>query len=89
MDALLEQITERPVDRALAFDAAHIPELHCDDLDGEMAFAAPVMTGMAAMRVAVVDDAQIGGAERLDESLFDFGGDGPFRILFHAPYIET
>ena len=55
------------------------------DLDGEMAFAAAVMAGMAAMLVAVVDHGETGGSERRAQALVDFGGDGSGERLAIAP----
>ena len=46
------------------------------DLDGEMAFAAAVVAGMAAMPGAVVDHREPGRSERGAQALLDLGGDG-------------
>ena len=46
------------------------------DLDGEMAFAAAVVAGMAAMLGAVVDHGETGRSEGGAQALLDFGGDG-------------
>ena len=76
MDALAHQVAERGVDRALALEAAHAGELGRLDLDGEMAFAAAVVAGMAVMPGAVVDHGEAGGSERGAQALLDLGGDG-------------
>ena len=56
--------------------AAHAGEGLGLDLDGEMAFAAAVVAGMAVVLGAVVDHGEAGGSERGAQALLDFGGDG-------------
>jgi hypothetical protein len=60
MDPAFQQVCQRPVDGALAFDAGEAREQRGRNLDREMAFAAPVMAGVAAVRLAVVPDQQMG-----------------------------
>ena len=56
-------------------EPAHSGEGRRLDLDGEMAFAAAVVAGMAAMLRAVVDHCQPGRRKRGTEAFFDFPGD--------------
>ena len=77
MDPFSQQIAERPVDRALPLKSVHRGERRRFDLDGEVTFIASVMTGMAAMPFAVVDDSKLIGSERRAEAFLDLGGDGP------------
>jgi hypothetical protein len=63
VNALLQQFGERPVHRALALDAVHPGEEGRLDLDGEVALAARVVTGVAAMFLAVVNDLQVRRSE--------------------------
>ena len=87
MDPLLEQVGERRVDRALPRQPAHACEARRDDLDGEMAFAARIMAGMAAMRLAVVADEKMRRTERFGQAFGDFGGDRPGFLVGHCAYI--
>src|SRR5688500_17958556 len=72
---LTHQVAERRIDRALAFEPAHPLEPGRDDLDAEMALAAAVVAGMAAMLGAVVADGELRRSERLLQPEGDFGGD--------------
>src|SRR5688500_6431969 len=54
VDPLAHQAVERRIDRALALEPAHPLERRRDDLDAEVALAAAVVAGMAAMLCAVV-----------------------------------
>jgi hypothetical protein len=87
MDPLVHQITQCLVDCALALDPIHLLKLHSNDFNGEMAFAAAVISGMTAMLGAVVYDPQMNGAEGLGETLFNFGRNRAFRFLVHGSYI--
>ncbi len=88
MDALLHQISQRLVHCALPLDPVHILELQRDDFHREMAFAAAVISGMAVMLGAVVDDTQMDGTEGLGEAFFNFGRNRAFRFLVHRSYID-
>ena len=58
------------------------------DLDGEMAFAAAVVAGMAAMLRAVVDHGELRRSERFAQAFLDFGGDRAGESSGHCAYIE-
>jgi hypothetical protein len=75
MHALGEEIGKRRVDRALALHPVHAGKGGGDDLDREMALAARIVAGMAAMLLAIVADEQMGRGERLGEPAGDFGPD--------------
>ena len=72
VDALGQQIGQRGVHHPLSVDAGTPIECGRDDLDREMAFAARIMPGMAAMLVAVVDDGQRHRLKRLCEPGVNF-----------------
>ena len=75
MDALSQQLGEGGVDRALPLNAAHAGKARRDDLDREMAFAARIMAGVAAVQLAVVTDEQMRRIEGLGKASGDFFGD--------------
>lgn len=75
MDPVLHEVAECRVDRALPLKPVHCREGGGFDLHGEVAFATAVMTGMAAMPVAVVDHLKPGRSERFAQAFLDFGGD--------------
>lgn len=77
MDTLGEEVGERGVDRALAFEAALADERLRDDLDREMAFAARIVAGMAAMLRAVVDHGEPFGSECRTKAFLDLAGHRP------------
>ena len=87
MDAVSEQIPKRRVDRPLALE----PALACEggrlDLDGEMAFAAAVVAGMAVVVGAVVDHLEPARRERRTQAFFDLAGDRAGEIRWHFSYI--
>lgn len=87
MDALLHQVAQRLVHRALPLNPVHIFKLQRDDFDGEVALAAAIIPGMAAMLGAVIDDAQMDWPKGFGQSLFNFGSDRAFRFLVHGSYI--
>jgi hypothetical protein len=76
VDSLGEEIGQRRVDGALTLDAVLAGEGGGDDLDREMAFAARIVAGMAAMPVAVVDHGEPFGSEGGAKALGDFLGHG-------------
>lgn len=76
MDSFLQEVGKRCVDRALPRQSIHAGEGGRDDVHGEMAFAAWIVAGMAAMFLAVVNDSQMRRSERLGQTFGDFGGDG-------------
>ena len=55
MDLALHQLAERGIDQPLARDPRLAGEGGAFDRQRKMRFAAPVMPGMAAMMVALVD----------------------------------
>jgi hypothetical protein len=63
------------VDRPLPLQAGQAGEALRDDLDAEVALAAAVVAGMAAMARAVVGDRKVRWSERLFEPARDFRGD--------------
>lgn len=83
MDALDQQISQHLIDRALADHATLAHECLAHDLHGEMGFAASIMTRMATMLFAVVDDGEMGWREGRFEAAGDFLGDGPHALLSH------
>lgn len=89
MDAFGKEFGKRLVDRALARDAILSFECGADDLDGEMRFAAGVVSGMTGMLVAVVDHREMRGGERGGKAARDFCGDGACRNIGHRAYIDA
>jgi len=87
MDLLPHQIAQCMVHRPLPGDPVLAGEGIGDDLHGEVAFARPVMPGMAAMLVAVVDDGEMRRAERFRQAAGDFCGDGACGYVGHLAYI--
>ena len=87
MDAPFHQIAQNRVYSSLAIYSAHTLELQRHDLDREMRLAAAVVSGMAAMLDAIVDDPQMDRPQRFGQPLFDFGRDRPFRFFCHGFYI--
>ena len=87
MDPLAHQVAERLVHFALPLKPAHAGKYLGLDLDGEMALAASVMAGMAAMVVAVVDHSKFARSERLAKAFLDFRGDRSGESCTHWPYI--
>lgn len=87
MNLVTQQIGQRGIDQTLAGDAALPGEAIGHDLYCEMAFARPVMAGMAAMLFAVVDDGEISGRQGSAQPRIDFGGNRAFEVGGHVPYI--
>lgn len=87
MHALVEDVGQRRIDGALALNAVHAAKPGGDDLDGEMALAARIVAGVAAVRRAVVAHDQMGRSERLGETSGDFGGDWAGASVGHCAYI--
>src|SRR3712207_2822018 len=75
VDPLLEELGKRRIDRALPLKAVHARKLGRLDLDCEVAFAARVMAGMAAMLFAVVDYLELRRSECFGQTSCDLGGD--------------
>jgi DnaJ-like protein len=88
VDAFAHQVAERGVDGALALEAGLAGESGRFDGDREMAFAAAVVAGMAAMLVAVVDHFEPGRSERLAQAFVDLGRDWAGESGAHRAYIE-
>ena len=88
MDPLAHQVAERLVYLALPLKPAHAGKYLGLDLDGEMAFAAAVMAGMASMAVTVVDHSKFVRSESLAKAFLDFCGDRSGESCAHLPYIE-
>lgn len=89
MDALMQQIGQRMVHRALPRHPALTDEGRALDLDREVAFARSVMAGMAAMPLAVVDHRKMAGIQCLGQAADDFGGDGAGGKFAHGHYIDA
>ena len=89
MDPVAKQVGERVVDRALAGEAAHCGKGGRFDGDGEMAFAAAVVAGMAAVSVAVIGNVQPGRSQRRFEAFDDFRGERAGENICHFAYIEA
>ena len=87
MDAFDQQLGQCLVDQSLPRHAVQSLERGGGDLDGEVAFAACIMAGMAAMLLAVVADDEPCGRQGGGEATRDFGGDGAGGGAVHAPYI--
>ena len=64
MDTLAHEVAERGVDFSLALDADLPSEGGAFDDQGEMAFAAAVVAGVADMRCALVLQIEAGGGKR-------------------------
>ena len=76
MDSFAHQVAERLVDQSLALDPVAACKRLGLDLQPEVAFAAPIMAGVADMTVALVDQVEPGGGERALKAADHFGGDG-------------
>ncbi len=76
MDALVHQLAERGIDRALALDPVHAGKGGAFDHQAEMALAGGIVAAVAAMLFAVVDQMDAGRGERRAEATFDIGRDG-------------
>ena len=76
MDALVHEFAERGVDSALAGDARLAGEAVTFDDQREVAFAALVMAGVAAVVIAFVDEVEAGWGERGGEATVHLGRDG-------------
>lgn len=87
MHALDQQIGKRLVHQTLARNTVQAFEDGGGHLDGEVAFAACIMAGMAAMLLAVVVDGELGRRQGGGEAAGDFGGDGAGGSCGHPPYI--
>lgn len=76
VDPFLEQIRERRIDGALALETALAGKAIGDDLDGEMTLAAiGIVTGMAAMTLAVVAHDKLDRRQGLGQAAMDLAGD--------------
>ena len=73
MNAIVHQFSQRGIDGALALDTVEAGEGGAFDDQGEMAFAAAVMAGVADMTVALVFELEPGRSKRGDEALFYLG----------------
>ena len=87
MHPLAQQVGQRHVNEPLPRDAAQPGEPLAHHRHGEMAFAAAVMPRMAAVALAVVDNLEQRGGQRLGQALFDLGRHRPLRSFSHAPHI--
>ena len=87
MDPVAEQVAQCMVHRPLPLDPAHPRELRSDDLDREVAFAAPVMPRMAEMLGAVVDHVEMRRSERIGQAFGDFRGERAGETVCHQAYI--
>jgi hypothetical protein len=87
MDSIPQKIGERGVDRPLPFHPAHPFESLRLDLDREMALAAAVVAGMAAVAGAVVGHGEPCRSEGGAQALFDLPSDGTGERLGHVAYI--
>ena len=87
MDAIAQQLGERGVDKPLPGEAALALKRLAHHRHGEMAFAARVVPGMAAMLLAIVHHGEVPGRERLGQAFFDLGRDRALRMCCHRPHI--
>jgi len=88
MDPIAHQISKRRVDGPLPGDTAYARKMRALDLDGEMALARAVMTGMAAVHLAIVDHRQPGGGQCRFQTPGYFGGDRAGGKFAHARYMN-
>src|SRR5687768_7593082 len=82
-----EQVGERRIHRPLPFHPAHPRESLGLHLHREMALAAAVVAGMAAVAGAVVGHDETCGLEGGAQPLLDFRGDSAGERLGHRAYI--
>ena len=75
MNAIVHEVAERGKNGALALDAVEAGERGAFDDQGEMAFAAAVVAGVADVVVALVVELEPGRSKRGDETLFYLGRD--------------
>ena len=69
VDATLELIGQQIVDEAMAGDPALPFEGIGHNIDSEMRFFTPLMSGVASMLIGFVDDLQADGSERIGQLL--------------------
>lgn len=93
MHPLAHQFAKRGVDGALALDPILASEGLSLDHQREMAFAAAVVAGVAAVPVALVFQLEPDGMKRLRQAADDLGGDGAGGLgsgsIGHDDYIEA
>lgn len=87
MDPVPEQVGQSVVDGPLPLDPAHPAETLRHQLDGEMALAAAIVAGMAAMIGAVVGHDEMCGIEGGAQPALDFGCDWAGERVAHRAYI--
>lgn len=93
MDLVHQQVFERVIDHALPRDAAGADKGGGHQLDREVAFSAlRIISAMAAMLFAVVNDEQVRGIERQTQAGFDLCSHGAFCwslfcMCVHRSYI--
>jgi hypothetical protein len=75
MDSIGEEFGKRCIHRPLTLDTIHAGKSGGYDFHGEMAFAARIMTGVAAMQFAVVTNDEMCRFEGYHEPAGDFFGD--------------
>jgi hypothetical protein len=89
MDAFAQQLAQRRIDQPVALHARRAGEGTRHDLHREVAFAARIMAGMAAMMRAVIDHGEPFGGQGGLQPLRDLGRDRPGGKLFHPSYITV
>ena len=90
MDSFVHQLAERGIDCALAGDAVEAGEGGRFDDQRKMAFAAPVVAGVADVAVALVFEVEASRSKARDEALLHRDGDraGSSGGRVHLFYIE-
>jgi hypothetical protein len=89
MHPLAQQRAQRIVDQPVALHAGCTGKGARHDLHREVAFAARIMSGMAAMLGAVVDHGEPFGRKGSLQQLCDLGRDRPGGMLLHRAYIAV
>ena len=83
MNPVREQFGQGLIDQPMPLNAILAGKSRRDDLDGEVAFAARIMPGMAAMASAVVGHGEPFGGQGGAKPAFDFGRYRPGGSLRH------
>ena len=84
---MLHELTQRGVDHALALDAALACKGGTFDAQREVAFARGIVSAVAAMSLAVVDEFDARWRKRLIEPPEHLSCDGAGFLVVHGPYI--
>ena len=72
VDPLSGNIAQRRVDHALPLKSRDTVKSFAFDHNGEVRFAAAIVTGMPVVQCAVIDNIEVGGMKRCAQQFFHF-----------------